>query len=166
MCPVRSLEVLGASLACLAIGCDTPNTNIVLGNRYPLVAANALVAYRGFWQNVAFENTSFTTASRTSTALAIMSVPSLPRRGACQKAEIWIAAAAIDENKRQQAMIGFHRFAVCSRILTFTSSRVIIRMANVRHAAWRLVIPRSRSSFILRSHCSVEWIRNASAAPA
>jgi len=82
MCPVRSLEVLGASLACLAIGCDTPNTNIVLGNRYPLVAANALVAYRGFWQNVAFENTSFTTASRTSTALAIMSstIAAAPRR--------------------------------------------------------------------------------------
>ncbi len=54
-CPVRSLQVIGASLACLAIGCDTPSTYVVLGNRYPLAATNALVVYRGFWQDVAFE---------------------------------------------------------------------------------------------------------------
>ncbi|HZU85451.1 MAG TPA: hypothetical protein VE987_21115 [Polyangiaceae bacterium] len=64
-CPPRRsfVRTRSASVACVACavggvvvtaGCDTPNTLVVLDNRYPAAAAAPLVVYRAAWQAVSF----------------------------------------------------------------------------------------------------------------
>jgi hypothetical protein len=50
---VRAFAIC-ALLAPFVIGCDSPNTNVVLENDYPPAATNALVVFHAFWQAVSF----------------------------------------------------------------------------------------------------------------
>jgi hypothetical protein len=51
--PLRAVS-LCALVAFSATGCDSPNTNVVLDNRYPPSTTDALVVYHAFWQAVSF----------------------------------------------------------------------------------------------------------------
>jgi hypothetical protein len=42
-------------LSC-ALGCDAPETFVVLDNQYPSTASTPLIVYRAFWQAVSFSN--------------------------------------------------------------------------------------------------------------
>jgi hypothetical protein len=53
-------------LACLASGCDTPSTNVVLDNDYPSSAKVPLVVFQASWQAVAFQGPVFPGASSPS----------------------------------------------------------------------------------------------------
>jgi hypothetical protein len=46
------------AIACTlpAIGCDTPHTDVVLDNDYPVSRTDALVVYRASWQAVTFQD--------------------------------------------------------------------------------------------------------------
>jgi hypothetical protein len=50
----KSFQFLTCALWIFAAGCDTPQTNVVVDNRYPPSQANALVVYHAFWQAVSF----------------------------------------------------------------------------------------------------------------
>jgi hypothetical protein len=52
MQPLRSLSV-ATICALLALGCDTPNTNVVVDNDYP-TTSSPLVVFQAFWQAVSF----------------------------------------------------------------------------------------------------------------
>jgi hypothetical protein len=51
----RKANAICTALALVMLGCDAPNTNVVLDNNYPPSATNALVVYRAFWQAVPFK---------------------------------------------------------------------------------------------------------------
>jgi hypothetical protein len=53
---IRSLRVVALSVlfAYLVIGCDKPNTIVVLDNDYPPSTTNGRIVYHAFWQAVSF----------------------------------------------------------------------------------------------------------------
>jgi hypothetical protein len=51
----KSLGLTAIACALAAMGCDTPQTDVVLDNDYPMSPTDALVVYRAAWQAILFQ---------------------------------------------------------------------------------------------------------------
>ena len=52
----KSLGLMAIACALPAMGCDTPETDVVLDNDYPMSPTDACVVYRGAWQAQSFDD--------------------------------------------------------------------------------------------------------------
>jgi hypothetical protein len=89
-CSLRAL-VICALIAPFATGCDTPSTNVIVDNDYPVSATPALVVYRAFWQAVELRapiapgsssDAETTVAASPNTAYAVLAPGLDPTAGA------------------------------------------------------------------------------------